>query len=61
MRGRRRRRRRGRKSRKGGRSARPEKFIDVRVERSPNSREKSAKVTKIRRRNGEVTEERYEL
>jgi hypothetical protein len=46
---------------KAAASARPEKFIDVRVERSPNSREKSAKVTKIRRRNGEVTEERYDL
>jgi len=61
MRGRRRRRRRGRRSRKGSRGARPEKFIDVRVERSPNSREKPAKVTRIRRRNGDVTEETYEI
>jgi hypothetical protein len=61
MGGRRRRRRGGRKSRKGGRRARPEKFIDVRVERSPKSREKPAKVTKIRRRNGEVTEVKYDL
>jgi hypothetical protein len=41
--------------------ARPEKFLDVRVERRPNSRERPAKVTRIRRRNGDVTEERYEL
>jgi hypothetical protein len=61
MRGRRRRRRRGRKRRKVNRGAHPEKFMDVRVERSPNSREKPAKVTRIRRRNGDFTEERYEL
>jgi hypothetical protein len=57
MRGRRRR----RKGRKGSRGARTEKFIDVRVERSPNSREKPAKVKIVRRRNGDVTEESFEL
>jgi hypothetical protein len=57
MRGRRRR----RKGRKGGRGARTEKFIDVRVERSPNSREKPAKVKIVRRRNGDITEESFEL
>jgi hypothetical protein len=61
MRGRRRRRRRGRKGRKGSLGTRPEKSIDLMVERSPKSKVKSAKVTRIRRRNGEVTEERYEL
>jgi hypothetical protein len=35
--------------------------VDVRVERSPGSRRRSAKVTKIRRSGGEVTEERHEL
>jgi hypothetical protein len=59
MRGRRRRRRR--KGRRSRRSARTEKFIDVRVERSPNSREKSAKVKIVRRRSGDVTEETFEL
>jgi hypothetical protein len=61
MRGRRRRRRRGRKGRKGSLGTRPEKSIDVMVERSPKSKVKPAKVTRIRRRNGEVTEERYQL
>ena len=60
--GRRRRRKRRLKGRKSGRDARPEKFVDVRVERNPKGRrKKSAKVTKIRRRNGEVTEESYEV
>ena len=45
------------KARKSGRDARPERFVDVRVERNPKGRsKKSAKVTKIRRRNGNVTE-----
>jgi hypothetical protein len=55
MRGRRRRRRRSR------RGARTEKSIDVRVERSPNSRKRPAKVKTVRRRNGDVTEETFEL
>jgi hypothetical protein len=54
----RRRRRKGRRSRRG---ARPEKFIDVRVERSPNSRGRPAKVKIVRRRNGDVSEETFEL
>jgi hypothetical protein len=45
----------------GSLCARPEKFIDVRVERNPNSREKPAKVKIVRRRNGDVTEETFEL
>jgi len=37
-------------------------FVDARVERNPKGRrKKSAKVTKIRRRNGNVTEESYEV
>jgi len=60
--GRRQRRRRRLKGRKTGRDARPERLVDVRVERNPKGRrKKSAKVTKIRRSGGEVTEERYEL
>jgi hypothetical protein len=60
------RRRRGRKRRLAGRArgrdARPERFVDVRVERSPKGRRRgSAKVTKRSRRNGNVTEESYEL
>jgi hypothetical protein len=36
--------------------------VDVRVERNPKGRNKRrAKVTKRRRRNGNVTEESYEL
>ncbi len=61
MRGRRRRRRRRLKGRKGSPGTRPEKFIDVIVERSPKSKVRPAKVTKRRRRNGDVSEERYEL
>jgi hypothetical protein len=53
MRGRRRRRRR-RKGRKSRRGARTEKIIDVKVERSPDNREKHAKVKIVRRRNGDV-------
>jgi hypothetical protein len=56
-----RRRRRRRKARKPGRGDRTGKFTEVRVERSPNSRKKPAKVTRIHRRNGETTEETYEL
>ena len=61
--GRRRRRRKRRlEGRAGGRDARPERYVDVRVERNPRGRrKKSAKVTKRRRRNGNVTEESYEL
>jgi hypothetical protein len=62
MRGRRRRHRPRGNTCKGRRGrARPEKVIDVRVERCPNSREKPAKVRRIRRCNGDVTEERDEL
>ena len=51
-----------RKDRKSGRDARPERFVDVRVERNPKGKRKnSAKVTKIRRRNGSVTKESYEV
>jgi hypothetical protein len=57
MRGRRRR-RKGRKSRRGTST---EKFIGARVERTPNRRKKPAKVKIVRRRNGEVTEESFEL
>jgi hypothetical protein len=60
--GRRRRLKRRLKGRKSGRDARPERFVDVRVERNPKGRrKKTAKVTKIRRRNGNVTEESYEV
>jgi hypothetical protein len=57
-------RRRRRRQRRGKtrRDARPERFVDVRVERNPKSRRKSViKVRRIRRRDGEVTEENYEL
>ena len=41
---------------------RPGRYVDVRVARSPKGSKKgSVKVTKRRRRNGNVTEERYEL
>jgi hypothetical protein len=40
---------------------RPGRYVDVRVARSPKGRKKGAvKVTKRRRRNGDVTEESYE-
>jgi len=60
--GRRRRRRRRRlEGRARGRDARPERYVDVRVERNPKGRRKrSVKVTKRRRSNGNVTEESYE-
>jgi hypothetical protein len=58
---RRRRRKRRLEARARGRDARPERYVDVRVERNPKGRgKKSAKVTKRRRRNGNVTEESYE-
>ena len=61
-----RRRRRGRRrrleDRTKGRDARQGRFVDVRVERAPRGkRNKSAKVTKRRRGNGNVTEETYEV
>ena len=60
--GRRRGRKRPLKGRKSDRDARPERFVDVRVERNPKGRrKKSAKVTKRSRRNGNVTEESYEV
>ena len=60
--GRRRRRKRRLEGRARGRDARPETFVDVRVERNPKGRRKnSTKVTKRRRRNGNVSEESYEL
>jgi hypothetical protein len=59
--GRRRRRKRRPKEGNSRREARPERIVDVRVERRPSSKKKSAKVTRIRRRDGELTEERYEL
>jgi hypothetical protein len=63
------RRRRRRKRRPEGRArvrrdrdAGQGRFVDVRVERNPKGRrKKSAKVTKRGRRNGNVTEESYEL
>jgi hypothetical protein len=61
MSGRGRGRRRRRKSRKTGRGDRTGKVTEVRVERSPEGRGKPVKVRIVRRRNGEVTEETYEL
>ncbi len=58
---RRRGRRRGRRRRKTGRGDRTGKVTEVRIERSPKGTGKPAKVTRVRRRNGEVTEERYDL
>ena len=58
---RRRGRRRGRKTRKTGRGDRTGKVTAVRIERSPKGTGTHAKVTRVRRRNGEVTEETYEL
>jgi hypothetical protein len=58
----RRRRKRRLEGRERGRNAQPESYVDVRVERNPKGRrKKSAKVTKRSRRNGNVTEESYEL
>ena len=58
----RRRRKRRTQVRARRRDAEPGRSVDVRVERDPRGRrKKSAKVTKIRRRNGDVTEDSYEL
>ena len=58
--GRRRKRRLGGRAR--GRDSSPGRFVSVRVERDPKGRrKKSAKVTKRHRRNGNVSEESYEL
>jgi len=56
-----RRRRRGRQGRKGRRGASPEKFTDVRVERSPKGRKNPVRVKTVRRRNGEVSEGSFEI
>lgn len=58
MSGRRRGRRRGRKT---GRGARTGKVTEGKVVRSPKGTGKPAKVTRVRRRDGDVTEETYEL
>ena len=58
MSGRRRGRRRGRKT---GRGARTGKVTEVKVVRSPKGTGNPAKVTRVRRRDGDVTEETYEL
>ena len=60
-RGRRRGRGRGRKTRKTGRGDRTGKVTEVRIERSPKGTGKPVKVKIVRRRNGDVTEETYEL
>jgi hypothetical protein len=60
-RGRGRGRRRGRKARKTGRGDRIGKVTEVRVIRSPKGTGWPAKVRRVRRRNGDVTEETYEL
>jgi hypothetical protein len=58
----RRRRKRRFEGRERSRDGLPGRFVSVRVERSPKGRrKKSAKVMKRRRRNGNVTEESYEL
>ena len=57
MRGRRRR----RKNRKSGRGDRTGKVTEVKVERTPKGTGKPVKVKIVRRRNGDVTEETYEL
>ena len=54
-------RRRGRKARKTGRGDRIGKVTEVRVIRSPKGTGRPAKVRRVRRRNGDVTEEAYEL
>jgi hypothetical protein len=55
------RRRRGRKTRKTGRGDRTGKVTEVKVERTPKGTGKPVKVRIIRRRNGDVTEETYEI
>ena len=52
---------RGRKTRKTGRGDRTGKITEVRVERSPKGTARPVKVKIVRRRNGDVTEETYEL
>jgi hypothetical protein len=54
-------RRRRRKPRKIGRDVRTEKFTEVRIVRSPKDPRQVTKVTIVRRRNGDVTVETYEL
>jgi hypothetical protein len=56
-----RRRRRRRKPRRIGRDVRTEKFTEVRIVRSPKDLRQVTKVTIVRRRNGDVTVETYEL
>ncbi len=57
-----RRRRSRRKKRKTGHDARSEKFTQqVNIERRGGSTGRSAKVRRVRRRNGDVTEEKFEL
>lgn len=58
---RKRRRERGRKARKSDRGVRIGKVTEVSVERSPKGTGNPAKVRIVRRRNGDVTEEKYEL
>ena len=58
---RRRGRQRGRKTRKTGRGDRTGKVTEVKVERTPKGTGKPVKVRIVRRRNGDVTEETYEL
>ena len=58
---RRRGRQRGRKTRKTGRGDRTGKVTEVKVERTPKITGKPVKVKIVRRRNGDVTEETYEI
>jgi hypothetical protein len=58
---RRRGRQRGRKTRKTGRGDRTGKVTEVKVERTPKGTGKPVKVRIVRRRNGDVTEETYEI
>jgi hypothetical protein len=58
---RRRGRQRGRKTRKTGRGDRTGKVTEVKVERTPKGTGKPVKVKIVRRRNGDVTEETYEI
>ena len=58
---RRRGRQRGRKTRKTGRGDRTGKVTEVKVERTPKGTGKPVKLMIVRRRNGDVTEETYEI
>ena len=58
---RRRGRQRGRKTRRTGRGDRTGKVTEVKVERTPKGTGKPVKVKIVRRRNGDVTEETYEI